>query len=151
MLLRNFMRGLPAFKDLTDRDVETLAMAMRVDSYPDGHVFVYQDKIGKDVYLIIEGEVLASRYGGSGRRIDLKMLKSGELFGLLSLSDSKPAAATCSAVGPVKAASLPFAAYRLLLQSSAPIAHHFQFAVAEQLARDLRDRNRALREQLRRS
>lgn len=149
MLLKNFIKNLPVFKELSAGEVENLARAMRVEEYPDGHVFVYQNKQGKELFLLIEGEVRVCHYDDSGRSYDLKRLESGELFGLLSLSDNRPATASCVAAGRVKAASLPYTAYHLLFQSSAPIGYHFLFAVARQLARDLRDRADALRALLR--
>lgn len=145
MLLKNFIRTLPAFGDFSDSETEHLAQAMRVQDYPDEHVFVYQGKQGREVFLLIEGEVRVCRYGDDGLGHDLKVLKSGELFGLLSLSDRGPAAATCVAHGKVKVASLPYTAFDLLLDTAAPIANHFRYAVACQLARDLHDRNQSLR------
>ena len=35
-------------------------------------------------------------------------------------------------------ASLPFSAFELLFTANAPIAHHFQYLIAVQLAKDLR-------------
>jgi CRP/FNR family cyclic AMP-dependent transcriptional regulator len=146
MLLKNFFKTLPAFSHFSDQDLAAFAMAMRVDEYPDGHAFTYQGKQGKDLFMLVEGEVTVLRYDElSGASQELKKLKPGELFGLLSLVDNTPAAATCTAAGPVKVAALPRAAYNLSFQSAAPIAYHFQQLVAEQLARDLYERNSALR------
>jgi hypothetical protein len=44
---------------------------------------------------------------------------------------------------------LPFTAFDLLHDTAAPIADHFRYAIAWQLARDLRDRDQSLRAQLR--
>ena len=107
-------------------------------------MFVYQNK--EKSRSLIEGEV---RCAITTTAADPDSALSGELFGLLSLSDNRPATASCVAAGRVKAASLPYTAYHLLFQSSAPIGYHFLFAVARQLARDLRDRADALRALLR--
>jgi len=151
MLLKNFLKTLPAFGSLSDAEAENLARAMRVQDYPDRHEFVRQGERGMDLFLLIEGEVSVQHYGSSGHVHELKRLKSGELFGMLSLSDRHPASASCIAAGPVKVASLPWSAYELLYQTAAPIGHHFLFAVAYQMARDLRDRANVLRELLRQS
>ncbi len=145
MLLRNYLHTLPGFQYLSEEDVTHVAAAMRVDDYPDGHVFVYQDKLAKELYLLLEGEVRACHYGQSGRYHTMKVLQPGEFFGLLSLSDGKPSVTSCAAQGPVKVASLPFTAYRLLYQPSSDIGCRFQYVLAAQLARDLRDRHAGLR------
>ncbi len=148
MLLRNYLRTLPGAELLTELDAEHLAAAMRVEDHPAGHVFVYQDKLARDLHLILEGEVRVCHYGPTGRTHTLKTLQAGEFFGLLSLSDGKPAVASCMSVGPVKVASLPFSAYMLLYQPHSDIGCRFQYVLAAQLARDLRHRHDMLRELL---
>jgi CRP-like cAMP-binding protein len=148
MLLRHFLHTLPGFEYMSAEDVNHLATAMRVESYPDGHVFVYQDKQSRELYLLLEGEVQVCHYGQSGRYHNLKTLRAGEFFGLLSLSDGAPAAASCAANGEVKVASLPYSAYRLLYQPSSDIGCRFQYVLAAQLARDLQNRHDGLRKLL---
>ena len=48
------------------------------------------------------------------------------------------------AVGPVKAASLQRSAFDLLFNIDAPIAHHFQYLIARQLAHDVQTFNQLL-------
>ena len=72
-------------------------------------------------------------------------LRAGEVFGLLSLLDNLPAAATCSVIEPVTAASLPRAEFSDLFDDAPPVGHHVLYMVAIQLARDLQDRNMSLR------
>ena len=148
MLLRNFLRNLPSFQYLSETDVDHIAAAMRVDDYPDGHVFIYQGRLSKDLFLLLDGEVKASHYGDGGRYYTLKVLQPGELFGLPSLSQGKPALTSCHAIGRVKVASLPFSAYMLLYQPDSDIGCRFQHVIASQLARDLHDRHDALRKLL---
>lgn len=145
MLLRNYLRTLPGFQHMGEDEVDHVAAAMRVETYPDGHVFVYQDKLAKEMHLLLEGTVKVCHYGQSGRYYTLKSLAQGEFFGLLSLSDGKPAVANCVAAGPVKVASLPYSAYLLLYQPGSDIGCHFQYVLAAQLAIDLRDRHNTLR------
>ncbi len=145
MLLRKYLHSLPGFEYLSDEDVEHIAAAMQVDDYQDGHVFTYQDKLVKDLYLVLEGKVTVCRYGKTGKYYCLKTLQAGEFFGLLSLTEGKPSEASCVAAGPVRVAHLPYSAFRLLYQPDSVIGCRFQFVVASQLARDLRDRHQALR------
>lgn len=148
-MFKNFLRTLPAFKPFSDRDLDALAKAMQVTEYAPGHTFTKQGIKGKDLFLLVEGSVAVTRFDPvSGETHKLKDLGAGEFFGLLSLIDDTPAAASCIASGVVTAASLPRSAYNLLTRSAAPIAYHFHLLVAQQLARDLHDRNQALRQLL---
>lgn len=145
MILKNYLRSLPGFQFLSDADVEHVAAAMRVDDYPKGHVFIYQDKLNQALYLLLEGQVDVTHYGNTGRHYTLKTLEAGEFFGMPSLSTGKPANTSCTAHGPVRVASLPFSAYLLLYQPDSEIGCRFQFVIATQLARDLHDRHDSLR------
>lgn len=145
MLLKNFLRSLPGFQFMAEEDLEHLAAAMRVENYADRHVFIYQDQLAKELYLLLDGKVNVCHYGRSGRYHSIRTLVPGDLFGMLSLSDGKPSVASCTAMGPVKVASLPFSAYVLLYQPGSSIGCSFQYVIAAQLARQLRDRHAMLR------
>lgn len=145
MLLRNFLHTLPGCQSMSDEDLDHLSAAMRVEEYPDKHVFIYQDQLAKELYLLLEGKVGVCHYGQSGRYHTIRTLEPGDFFGMLSLSDGKPSVASCGAIGPVKVASLPFSAYLLLYQPGSAIGCSFQYVIAAQLARQLRDRHNMLR------
>ncbi|MDP2832289.1 MAG: cyclic nucleotide-binding domain-containing protein [Pseudomonadota bacterium] len=145
MLLRNFLRNLPSFQYLSEADVDHVAAAMRVDDYPDQHVFIYQERLNKELFLLLDGTVKVCHYGNGGRYYTLKSLQPGELFGIPSISQGIPSLTSCQASGPVKVASLPFSAYMLLYQPDSDIGCRFQFVIASQLARDLHHRHDALR------
>lgn len=149
MNLTSFLHTTPSFKIFSHADLETLAKAMRVEDFPAGHILIQQGARGKDLFVLVEGEVEVRRFDRlTGSEETLKNLGPGELFGLLSLIDRMPAAASCFARTPVKVASLPRTAYDLLTGAAAPIAYHFQWLVAQQLARDLLDRTNGLRQLL---
>jgi CRP-like cAMP-binding protein len=148
MLLKKFLLTLPGFARMTEQEVEHIAAAMRVDDYPDGHVFVYQDKLAKELFLLLEGKVNVCRYGRTGKYYCLKTLGSGEFFGLVCLAEGAPSEVSYVAAGPVRVAHLPFSAFLLLYQPDSEIGCHFQFVIASQLARDLLERHRALRDLL---
>jgi len=145
MLLRNYLRGLPGFQFMSEADVDHVAAAMRVDDYPDQHVFIYQERLNKELFLLLDGQVKVCHYGNTGRYYTLKTLQPGEVFGLPSLAQGKPAVTSCQAIGPVKVASMPFSAFMLLYQPDSEIGCRFQYVIASQLARDLHDRHDALR------
>ena len=136
---------LPAFQNFTPACVSVLAGLMKVEQYPAGHRFIEQGQQGGAMYLLMDGAVEVRWVDEIRGEAEVRELRTGELFGLLSLIDDMPASATCAAKEPVTAAALPRAAFQRLFDTAAPVGHHLQFMVAVQLARDLQERNKSLR------
>lgn len=145
MDLKAFLKTMPGFENFQPAHLDTLAAMMPVRLYPKGHTFIWQGEQGQALYVIMEGAVTLSR---TDELIGFKQdreLRAGEVFGLLSLIDNLPAAATCAALEPVTAASLPRVEFNELFDTAPPVGHHLLYMVAIQLARDLQDRNMSLR------
>jgi CRP-like cAMP-binding protein len=148
MLLKRYLSTLPGFAFMTEDELGHVASAMQVEEYPDGHVFLYQDKPARAFYLLIEGGVKVGYYGRMNRYYGVRTLMPGDFFGGLSLVDNKPVMANYAAEGPVKVASLPQSAFLLLYQPSSSLGCHFQHVIATHLAWDLKARHLALRDLL---
>jgi CRP-like cAMP-binding protein len=102
-------------------------------------VFSREGERAERMYLVIEGDVDVTRRRLLQRGYDnLKTIRSGELFGLVSLIDSNTHSATCTANGAVTVAYLPRSAFDLLFKTHARIGRHFQLLVAQQLVHDMR-------------
>jgi CRP-like cAMP-binding protein len=145
MDIRTFLKGLPGFEGFTGPHLEALAAVLKVQLYPKGHTFIWQGEQGQALYMIMDGAVLLSRTDELTGFKQERELRAGEVFGLLSLIDNLPAAATCSVLEPVTAASLPRTDFNDLFDDAPPVGHHILYMVAIQLARDLQDRNMSLR------
>ena len=140
--LYDFLLGIPGFCTLCDDELEMLERIMRVDDYHNGHNF----KSADNIYLIMDGDVSITHREKSG---DLQhdYVQRGDFFGLYSLIDSSKKSANCTAIGKVRAASLPRTAFELLFRSSLPLSLHFQNIVANQLARHAAESYLATRRQ----
>jgi CRP/FNR family cyclic AMP-dependent transcriptional regulator len=148
MDLKQFLKQW-AFDRFTPQAIEELSQVMSMSMYPTGHVFIAQGQQGEAMYLLVEGAVEVRRVDElSGEPQEGAELRGGELFGLLSLIDNMPASATCTAKGAVTAAALSREGFQKLFAAAPPIGHHLQYMVAVQLARDLQERNKALRASL---
>ena len=130
--LVEFLLSTPEFNMLSYDELEMLDKIMLVDNYPHGHKFKSVD----NVYLIIDGEVAVSDKKNGGIP-QLKRMHPGELFGVFSLIDNSKRTATCTAVGSVRAASIPRTAFELLFKSNLPLANHFQRIAAAQVVHDM--------------
>jgi CRP-like cAMP-binding protein len=150
MDLKEFLRTIPDLQDLGEQELTALDKAMKVEQYPDGHRFIQEGEEADEVYLIVEGvvRVTSEPQGEDGLKVD-KEMGPGEIFGLIGLIDHKKRSATCTAVGPVLAGSLPSTAFAMLFNISDPLAYHFQHLVARQLVHDARDMNEIIRDAIR--
>jgi CRP/FNR family transcriptional regulator, cyclic AMP receptor protein len=145
MDIRAFLKTMPGFESFKPEHIDALAAMMRVHLYPKGHTFIWQGEQGQAQYLIMDGAVSLSRTDELTGFRQERELRAGEVFGLLSLIDNLPAAATCTALDSVTAASLPRADFNDLFDAAPPVGHQILYMVAIQLARDLQDRNMSLR------
>jgi len=151
MDLKHFLKTLPAFESFTSAHLDVLAGMMKVSSHPAGHVFITQGEQGEALYLLMAGAIETSHVDEvSGTLEEARDLHAGELFGLLSLIENMPAGWGSKAKEAVTVAALTRPDFRRLFELAPPIAHHLQYMVAVQLARNLQERNRELRDLLNR-
>lgn len=151
MDLRTFLRNLPSFSGFSPQEIDTLEGVLMVASYPEGHVFTRQGEVSDAMHILLEGSVRVSQRDEiAGLSQEVKELHDGELFGLLSLISQLPAVATCTATSQVSAAALSRQDFDRLVHDAPQLGHHLHYMVAVQLARDLQNRNRSMRELLKR-
>lgn len=125
------------FDDFSAKELEHLANAMTEREVFSGEVLVLEDERPDRLFVLLEGAVEVTRKGEGGERV-IALLGPGSMFGLLALLDRGRRAATCVARGRGKVAEMPRDAFDLLYKSNAPLADKFQYAIARQLARDVK-------------
>lgn len=145
MELQEFLETSPIFADFSQGELQVLGKALRVDAFPAEHLFAEEGSKDSTMYIIMEGEVHATRKRVRQRGYEyVRILRPGDLFGLQSLIDGQPRYTSCRAKAPTTAASLPHSAFELLYSSHVSIAEHFQFIVTRQLVAELRAIDRQL-------
>jgi len=151
MNLRTFLTNLPSFSGFSPEEISVLEGVLRVASYPEGHAFTRQGDLADGMYILLDGSVrVTQRDEIAGLSQEVKELHVGELFGLISLISHMPAVATCTATSEVSAAQLSREDFDRLVHEAPQLGHHLHYMVAVQLARDLQNRNRSMRELLKR-
>ncbi len=143
------LRRLPLFSGLADAQIQALAGVLDCQRYPDGHLFGKTGRQGKrdqdTLYVVLEGEVAVSTKARSEQQVPVqRRMKSGEMFGLITFLKGGPRTATTRAVGPVHVAALTHERYEKLVHPNPAMNSAFLFAVASQLARDVRACNERL-------
>jgi CRP/FNR family transcriptional regulator, cyclic AMP receptor protein len=78
---------VPAFVDLTARELKEVAAIVHKREYRSGEPVFYQGDPGLGMYIIQEGEVSIAISGKDGEGRELAVLSDGDFFGELSLLD----------------------------------------------------------------
>ena len=139
MNFETFLQVASDFDEFTNEELLLLEHSMRVDRYPKDHVFIEEGTPGKEIYLIVDGQVSVShKRGVKNGWLEIERLHFGDWFGLVSLLESGVHKATYTSLSAVTVASLPKVAFNLLYNSNIELAHKIQKLITLQVIRDHR-------------
>ena len=146
----SYLRSIPLFQAFDDKQLDVLERILVEQTYPRGHVFMREGdattSMSSALFVIIEGDVdVASRRPDGGFAVD-KTVGRGSILGMIGLLDHGRRSATVSAASSVRAAHLSRHAFMEMYKSKVDLAAKFQFAIAQQLARDIRNLDKMLRD-----
>lgn len=87
---------------LSGAELSTLARFSAAKRYPAGTALFHEGDSGDEMYIILEGQVMISKYIPGGGEEAVAILGRGEFFGEMSLLDGQPRSADAKAFkGPV--------------------------------------------------
>ncbi|MEM7585690.1 MAG: cyclic nucleotide-binding domain-containing protein [Acidobacteriota bacterium] len=87
---------------LSGSELETLANFSNVKRYPGGTFLFREGDAGHEMYVVLEGQVMISKFIPGGGEEALAILDRGDFFGEMSLIDGEPRSADAKAFqGPV--------------------------------------------------
>ncbi|HLF20233.1 MAG TPA: Crp/Fnr family transcriptional regulator, partial [Bacteroidota bacterium] len=95
-----FLRNVPIFSDLEDKDLLRIVKLGVRQKYKKGNIVVLEQESGAALFVIITGKVKVVRTDEDGREVILSMFGPGEFFGEMSLLDGL--ARSASVVATVK-------------------------------------------------
>lgn len=95
---KKFLRGLPIFAELHNRELGYLVHSLHVRTYRPGEVIFVEGDIGRALFILESGKVDLSRRGPDGAPAPLYTLQPGDFFGEMALLESLPRSATATAV-----------------------------------------------------
>ncbi|MEM8930434.1 MAG: cyclic nucleotide-binding domain-containing protein [Acidobacteriota bacterium] len=84
-------------KGLSGRELETLAKFSNVKRYPGGTYLFHEEDPGGEMYVILDGKVMISKFIPGGGTEALAILQRGDFFGEMSLLDGAPRSADAKA------------------------------------------------------
>ncbi len=139
------LRGVAIFQDLDDGELARVAEVCRVKEFVSGEYVFKEGEAGSRLYLIFEGEVRISRMvPGSGEEA-LAVLKTGSLFGEMSVFDRSERSTDAISHGGTKVLTISRSDFELLLDFNREIAYKVLWSVTRLLSGRLRATNDSLR------
>lgn len=94
----NFLRNVPIFADLEEKELEKIARLGTRQKYKRGNVVVLEKESGASLFVIVSGKVKVVRTDEEGREVILSMFGPGEFFGEMSLLDGMARSASVVAL-----------------------------------------------------
>ena len=139
------LRGVAIFQNLDDGELARVAEVCRTQEFVSGEYVFREGEAGNRLYLIFEGEVRISRMvPGSGEEA-LAILKSGSLFGEMSVFDRSERSTDAISNGGTKVLTISRSDFELLLDFNRELAHKVLWSCVRVLSGRLRATNDSLR------
>ena len=95
-----FLRSVPFFADLEEKDLQKIVKLGTRQKYKKGNIVLLEQESGAALFVIVSGKVKVVRMDEDGREVILSMFGPGEFFGEMSLLDGQ--ARSASVVATVK-------------------------------------------------
>jgi CRP/FNR family transcriptional regulator, cyclic AMP receptor protein len=124
----NHLATVPLFAGTTTRELRDIAKATVELTIDEGKEFVTQGGIGREAFIIVEGQADVSR---SGKKI--ATLGPGDCVGELSLLDHGPRTASVTAATPLKVLVLNPREFSGLLDEVPTLNHKMLAALASRV------------------
>lgn len=125
------LKRVPIFSQCSRSEFQTLARNTDQVSLPAGRTLIEQGHPNHSFYILLQGEadVLVN-----GNRVG--QMKSGDVFGEISMLDRGSATATVVTTTPVEVLVMSHAQFRDAVRSDENIAHNVIAVMAERLRHD---------------
>ncbi len=125
---------------LSRRELMTLATFSREERFASGASLFQEGDEGAEMYVILEGRVMISKYIPGGGEEALAILERGDFFGEMSLIDGEPRSADARAyAGPLTVLALDQATVREILAMDSHAALEFLQLLCRLVANRLRE------------
>ena len=122
------MRDVPLFAGLLPSELDRIALVMNPADVPTGDVICTEGEVGRDFYLLADGEATVERAGET-----VAKLSKGDHFGELAVLDRGPRSATVRAMSDCRLFVLHDESFAAVLNEVPALAQKLLAALARRL------------------
>ena len=139
------LKNVPIFKDLDQAEIDAVAEVCKEEKFESGAYIFRESEAGNRLYIIVTGEVRISRdVPGSGEEA-LAVLKTGALFGEMSVFDRSDRSTHAISNGGCTLLTITRPDFEMLLDFNRELAYKVLWACVRVLTSRLRSTNDSLR------
>jgi CRP-like cAMP-binding protein len=139
------LKNVAIFKDLDDAEIAAVAEVCKEEKHESGAYVFREAEAGNRLYVIVSGEVRISRdVPGSGEEA-LAVLKTGALFGEMSVFDRSDRSTHAISNGGCTLLTISRPDFEMLLDFNRELAYKVLWACVRVLTSRLRSTNDSLR------
>ena len=125
---------------LTGEELQTLADLSNVKRYPGGTFLFHEGDEGREMYVVLEGRVMITKFIPGGGEEALAILGRGDFFGEMSLIDGEPRSADAKAFeGPATVVSFDEQTLSEILTMDPRAARGFMLLLCRLIGERLRE------------
>lgn len=122
---------------LDKNDVQHVVSLAASRSFDAGEVIFQEGEMGRELYVIREGEVEIVRSGALGAPMTLARLGAGDYFGEMAFVDEKPRSASAKVLSPLQVCVLPSGTLDRAVELNVGMALYLTGVVCKIMARRL--------------
>jgi CRP/FNR family transcriptional regulator, cyclic AMP receptor protein len=140
------IRNAGLFKNVNDEDLKKISSISAVRKYAKGDVLFSQNTRGAELFVVVNGCVAINKNVAGGRKRNLDNLRSGEVFGEISLFDEEPRSADAEVIEDAEVMIIPNTQFLSLLYANPALSNTILKNVVAILCRRLRKTDDMLNE-----
>lgn len=131
--MRDFVRNLPVFAGLSERDLDDLLREMQIVRYAKGAAVFEQGEPARSFFLLQQGHLRVVKVTPEGRQVVVRYVVPGDIFGVAMAFGRDTYPATAAAVADSVALVWPSAAWPRLVNKYPQLAMNTLHAVGGRL------------------
>jgi CRP-like cAMP-binding protein len=144
--LTTTLRNVELFRDISDEDYKKIAAIGSIRKHKKGEIIFTENSKGEELFIVLSGCIAINKNVAGGRKRNLGNLKSGEVFGEISLFDTEPRSADAEAIEDTEVIVFPNSRFLDLLKENCQLENTIQKKVIAVLCQRLRKTDDMLKE-----
>jgi len=124
----DLLRRIPLFNGFGKREIERLGMLADEVVVPDGTVLIREGDLGRDMMVLISGNVVVDRDG-----VRVNRLGPGDFFGEIALVNEGPRTASVTTDGPARMLVITHADFHSMMDEFPEIAAQIMHTLANRI------------------
>jgi hypothetical protein len=111
-----FLKRVPLFADLPPSDLKQVAAIANETAFTSGDILAEQGEIGREMYVIVNGEVAVRVNADHKPEVEVARRKAGDFVGEMAIISQEPRMASLVALGDVRTLSIDQKSFEGLLR-----------------------------------